>query len=856
MGTVNKTLTLGNTVSSTLNVNSVRGTNSGWSTPHYTFTLSVKLNSQSTTNNTSNVDITLSAVAKNDYWSGTAITYTVYKSDSDSYSTSSSSNYKSQSFSGFSYSEYNSGTSKTVVTWPNVTVNHNTDGSKILYVNASGPGNGGNSDAPNRFNFSTGGSSAAMKITLPTIARASTVSSPTTYSVTSTSSSSGLNITVEPKASYYHTIIWKIGSTTIKSDNRTSKTSSNFTATIYNSELLNKISSSSANVVAEVSTYSTYSNNVYSGQIGSTVITPAIGVTVDTSSVKPSITSITTGGKTTISGSSIYIAGVSKPVISWKGTNKIGAGTYSYTINITPSVSGLTPLTATRSNLTSGSSHTFTNTLPTYSSNYNATVSLTVTDSRGGFDTLETTISIYGYQQPNISQFDAYRVVDSTHDTRDPAGTVVRVKYTVSYSTITVSNANKNTLSVICNKNGSQLSNTSTYNSTFALNADASCTITLAVNDSITTLPTRTIIISQAAYPLDLYDNSSGSVGVGLGTLATSGHISLGLPVNTDIYFDGGSGSERKIYWKEGAWGDQFAIIPYFNSSGDNNKLIIQSAVGENNTSPALVDRVTIAGSSGNVNLLTGSLSIASGNLTVAGSSTFTGAINSNGAINLVGDLNLNTSGTSSNDSADIVWHYGDSSEKMRIWTGNEYTDIRGPNFRIYNTSGTSLFSGRLAVAAYRQATNAASSTATSATAGTYTQITFSNIESNNISTDTSGVFKALNNSIQVLKAGKYRISGSVYMGTGTDTSSTKGRAAAHIFKRSNGGSFSSNSSYEQIGNALYGNGTDVVVTIPPKIHTLAANDVIYLAARAIGVAGNIYMGNKSTYLLIELVSN
>ena len=97
MGTVNKTLSAGSTVSTTLNVNSARGTSSGWSTPHYTFTLSVKLNSQSTTNNTSNVDITLSAVAKNDYWNGTSISYKVYKSDSDNYSDSSG-NYYSQSF--------------------------------------------------------------------------------------------------------------------------------------------------------------------------------------------------------------------------------------------------------------------------------------------------------------------------------------------------------------------------------------------------------------------------------------------------------------------------------------------------------------------------------------------------------------------------------------------------------------------------------------------------------------------------------------------------------------------------------------------------------------------------------------
>ena len=69
------------------------------------------------------------------------------------------------------------------------------------------------------------------------------------------------------------------------------------------------------------------------------------------------------------------------------------------------------------------------------------------------------------------------------------------------------------------------------------------------------------------------------------------------------------------------------------------------------------------------------------------------GALPSSGGT-LSGDLNLQTS---SNDCPDIVFKYGNGKEKMRIWTDDAYTSALGPNYRVYNTSGTNLYSGRLA---------------------------------------------------------------------------------------------------------------------------------------------------------------
>lgn len=54
------------------------------------------------------------------------------------------------------------------------------------------------------------------------------------------------------------------------------------------------------------------------------------------------------------------------------------------------------------------------------------------------------------------------------------------------------------------------------------------------------------------------------------------------------------------LYWKEGAYGDQFEIIPDFGNDNDNNKLKIRGAVGAINTSPSLYDLFYITGMSGN----------------------------------------------------------------------------------------------------------------------------------------------------------------------------------------------------------------------------------------------------------------
>lgn len=92
--------------------------------------------------------------------------------------------------------------------------------------------------------------------------------------------------------------------------------------------------------------------------------------------------------------------------------------------------------------------------------------------------------------------------------------------------------------------------------------------------------------------------------------------------------------------------------------------------------------------------------------VTVSDPTQFRTAINavSKSGDTMSGDLCLKT-GT--DDSPDIVWQYANGTEKMRIWSPDNPTGIQGPNFRIYNSSGTALYSGTLVPTTGQGATGA-----------------------------------------------------------------------------------------------------------------------------------------------------
>jgi hypothetical protein len=73
---------------------------------------------------------------------------------------------------------------------------------------------------------------------------------------------------------------------------------------------------------------------------------------------------------------------------------------------------------------------------------------------------------------------------------------------------------------------------------------------------------------------------------------------------------------------------------------------------------------------------------------------TMTGSIIMKGV-----NIYMDPADSSSNATPDIVFRYGNGSEKARIWVDDTFNSALGPQFRIYNTAGTQIVSTRLVMA-------------------------------------------------------------------------------------------------------------------------------------------------------------
>ena len=81
------------------------------------------------------------------------------------------------------------------------------------------------------------------------------------------------------------------------------------------------------------------------------------------------------------------------------------------------------------------------------------------------------------------------------------------------------------------------------------------------------------------------------------------------------------------------------------------------------------------------------------------------------------GDVTLGTSGSSSNNSGDVIWKYGNGQEKARIWTDDTYTSAKGLNYRLYKSDGTQLANGTIPLS---DTNNAVTQTNTASTNASY----------------------------------------------------------------------------------------------------------------------------------------
>ena len=498
----------------------------GYSGTGYTFCSEVIVNSQSITDNQSNITVNFKVMP-----TGNSAGYYLYGNSSATMAISSNNGF-SQSVNITGQKTVNTKNQYTVVgTWSG-DVAHKTDGTLNITVDVTYGWSSGDAWLPKR-------TTTSFTTALTTIARASTITASNSYTIANTTSS--LSYTITSAAAFYHRLVWSLNgqSTTVDVGliNATSKS-----GTITNTALLAKIpSATSGNLTLTVTTYS---DSGYTNQIGSA---QSKGVTLTVGdAIKPSAT---IGSITLNSGgfNSYALAGKSTVKVASWSVSLVGSATLS---SVAISGSNVTPTSST-SSATSGS--ITSNTLKSSASDYNITFTITATDSRGRTASATTSaFTVKGYSAPTAS-ITAYRYSTSTAQ-QDDAGTNLYLGYS---SAVGSSFSGANTLSTQVWKltvNGTDTNITNNPRTNLTLSEDYSATVTLSVKDTIGTTTTVTATIAAAVFAIDMVDNGRGKVGVGLGGIAESGYNKNYLALkgyDTQFYqCTSGTGTSTSTYIK------------------------------------------------------------------------------------------------------------------------------------------------------------------------------------------------------------------------------------------------------------------------------------------------------------------
>jgi hypothetical protein len=454
----------------------------------YTTTLTVTQTSQNPQNNQSTLtySLTLTKNSGTGLWNNTSCPWSI---------TIDGSTVASGSFT-YDFRSYSSLTLKGSTT---TTVTHNSDGTKTVACSASV-----NMDnEPYVYVMKPSGNLA-----LTTIPRASDVSV-SNYSIANTSGS--ISATITSKARFYHKWRWRMNSGSWSSwTNKVLIDSTSSTVTVANTTLLEQLpTATSGSFNIEVATYSD------SGYVGTK--SASATVSVNTANIKPSV-SLGNIGLNSTKIANYAVAGYSKVQSAWTTTNSSGASSVTTYLSTSHGTLGTTSSTSTSGTTVSGY-------IPSSSANYTLTISAYAKDSRGATSsTVSKSITVYGYTPPTAT-LNAYRVASSSSTTEDGAGTYAYVTFSGAVSSSVNS---KNTIqSTTCTYSGS-ISGTATKGGHYALSDTQTVTFTLTVTDKVTS-STAQKTISTASYPLDLYDDGKGNVGVGIGSVAVANELRSSL---------------------------------------------------------------------------------------------------------------------------------------------------------------------------------------------------------------------------------------------------------------------------------------------------------------------------------------
>lgn len=462
---------------------------SGWlkgkngTTGDYKFTCTIDLNSQSVADNTSNITCTMTMFCNNNgstLWNATAASNQPYAELTGDVSAM-----------GEGIRTYKKSTTPlTVITWTG-NIEHDADGSKTLEVD---------------FNWVAGAlewypatqTITSSSVALPTIARGVSISF---NGGTIADTSTPLTVGITAQNGLTGSLSGDIGGATFSIWSGTIPAGGTELIGIDPEDILDRMPSSASDTLVLTLTVS----SPFAG-----TITKSGTVVVDTNQIKPStgIDSIVPAFGNPITG--VFVAGYSMADVRY--TTGLSTGCVSLVNTFKTNHGEVSPTTST----TVGTG-LFSGTLPESVSDYVVRYRISTVDLRGATATDVDTITVKGYKPPVIT-VDAYRCNSS--GTKESAGAYVKCDFSATY----MLTAEGNVGSVSATMNG----NAYTSGTVTSLPAGSTATFVITATDKVTSVST-TKKVGVAIFPLDLYDDGNGNIGVGLaGAFASAGFVGLG----------------------------------------------------------------------------------------------------------------------------------------------------------------------------------------------------------------------------------------------------------------------------------------------------------------------------------------
>ena len=397
-------------------------------------------------------------------------------------------------------------------------VQHNPDGTLSLKVEAVYNSN------QSAYTYLPKANTQSKTVSVQTIQTATTISAPASATIT-TSGNLAVTVTAQ-SSSFYNKLVGTIGGSSWNILNM-QQVAGTQTVNIPFSDIYSRLTSDmTGTLTLTMSTWVDGATQVGNDQVAT------CNITLQDSSFKPTAaitaTSVNSGG---LNGRAI--AGKSILQMNWSASGAAGTTTRTSNFLISSNKPTITPTMDTTTRTSSGTGTAtgtaLSKTLPESVTDYTVKFTHTVTDGRQQSSSVDSgDITVYGYKKPS-AQLLAYRVANSGSTQADGTGTWLYIAFDGSLG---ASIDGQNSLGTMtCTYAGSISGSVPVADKAgkwIRLDYTESVTVTLTVPDQVdqTVLP---LYVAPASFPLDLYDNGSGTTGVGLGAPAEPGVAKNGL---------------------------------------------------------------------------------------------------------------------------------------------------------------------------------------------------------------------------------------------------------------------------------------------------------------------------------------